>query len=124
MAVRFIWASPLCHSVDSEIVRDFRVDLVSTVMSAFDNSIVDSMEGSVECLIVCLIVGLIVGSVFRTLGSQLSLFLFLPCSIVDDRNAVTETMIYRRFIRVHTRVQDNGEDMEHFWFQNIVVYPP
>jgi hypothetical protein len=34
MAVGFIWASRRCHSLNSEIVRDFRVDLVFAAVGA------------------------------------------------------------------------------------------
>ena len=34
MVVGFIWAGHRCHSLDSEIVRDFRVDLVLAAIGA------------------------------------------------------------------------------------------
>jgi len=34
MMVELIWASCRCHSLDSEIVRDFQVDLVFAVVGA------------------------------------------------------------------------------------------
>jgi hypothetical protein len=76
--VGFIWASRRCHSLDSGIVRDFRVNLILAVIGALDDSTVG------------LIVGLIVGSAISTLGSELSLFLFLLFSVVDDRSAVAD----------------------------------
>jgi len=124
MAVRFIWASRLCHSFDFRIVRDLRVDIVLAAIGAFDDSIADSIVGLIECLIEGLIVGSIVDSVFSTLGSELSLFLFLPFLVVDDRSAVAGTMIYMPLVSFPERVQEDGDVMEHFLFQNIVVCPP
>jgi hypothetical protein len=98
MEVGFIWASRRCHSLDSEIVRDFQVDLV------FSD------------LIVCSIVGSIVGSSICALGSEVSLFLFLPFSVVDDRSAVAGTMINMPLISFQVRVQEDGEVIEHFPF--------
>jgi len=46
MVVGFIWASHRCHILDSEIVREFPVDLVLAVIGAFDESIVGSIVGS------------------------------------------------------------------------------
>jgi len=63
-----------------------------------------------------LIVGLIVGTVVSTLGSELALFLFLPFLGVDDRSGVTGTMIYITLVSVPSRVQGDGEVMEHFPF--------
>ena len=81
MVVGFIWASRQCHNLDSEIVRDFQVDLVWAAIGAFADSIVGSIFGS------------IVGSAIIGVQSELSLFLFLPFSVVDDRSAVAGTMI-------------------------------
>jgi len=83
MAVGFIWADRRCHSLDSKIVRDFRVDLVFAAVGA--------------------------------LGGELSLFLFFPFSIVDDRSAVVVagTMIYMPLISFPARVQEDGEVMGH-----------
>jgi len=81
MAVGFIWANHRCHSLDSKIVRDFRVDLVFAAVGA--------------------------------LGGELSLFLFFPFSVVDDRSAVAGTMIYMPLISFPARVQEDGEVMEH-----------
>jgi hypothetical protein len=88
------------------------VDLILAVIGALDDSTVGSIVGS------------IVGSAISTFGSELSLFLFLPFSVVDDRSAVTETMIYMPLISFPARVQEDGEVMEHFPFRNIVVCPP
>jgi len=84
MEVGFIWASRQCHSVDSEIVRDFQVDLVFAAVGAF--------------------------------GGELYLFLFLQFLVVNDRSAVTRTKIYMPLISFPTRVEDDGEVMEHFPF--------
>jgi len=81
MAVGFIWANRRCHSLDSKIVRDFRVDLVFAAVGA--------------------------------LGGEVSLFLFFPFSVVDDRSAVAGTMIYMPLISFPARVQEDGEVMEH-----------
>jgi len=97
MEVGFIWASRRCHRLDSEIVRDFRADL------GFSD--------------------LIVGSSISALGSEVSLFLFIPFSVVDDRSTVAGTMIYMPLISFPARVQEVGEVMEHFLFRNIVVCP-
>ena len=100
MVVGFIWASRRCHSLDSEIVRDFRVDLVLAAIGAFADSIVGSILGS------------IVGAIIA-LGSELSLFLFLPFSVVDERSAVAGSMIYMPLISFPARVQEYGRVMEH-----------
>jgi hypothetical protein len=102
MEVGFIWASRRCHSLDSEIVRDIRVDLVLSD----------------------LIVGSTVGCLISAPGSEVSLFHFLPFSVVDDRCAVAGTMIYMPLISCPARVQEDGKVMEHFPFRNIVVCPP
>jgi hypothetical protein len=60
MVVEFICAKRQCHILDSDIVRDFRVDLVLPAIGALDDSIVDSIVGFV-------IVGKIVGSAIRGL---------------------------------------------------------
>jgi len=39
MAVGFIWASPQCHHLDSEIVRDFRVGLVFAAVDALGGEV-------------------------------------------------------------------------------------
>jgi len=107
-----IWANRRCHSLHSEIVRDFRVHLVLAAIGAF----ADLMEGS--------IVGSIVGSAIIALGSELSLLLFLLFSVVDGRSAVAGTIIYMPLISFLVRVQEDGEVMEHFPFRNIVVCSP
>jgi hypothetical protein len=66
------------------------VDLVTAVEGAFTTEeaggLVDAIVGDSE--------DSIVSSLIITLGSELSLFHFLPLSVVDDRNAVVGTMIY------------------------------
>ena len=57
IAVELIWASHQCHIHDSDIAREFQVDLVLAAMSALHDSIVGSIVGSV--------VGLVVGSICR-----------------------------------------------------------
>jgi hypothetical protein len=104
MAVGFISASRRCQILDSEIVRDFRVDLVLAAIGALDDSIVGSIVGS-------------------SVG-EVSLFLLFPFSVDDDRSAVAETMIYMRLISFPARLQEDGKVMEHFPFRNIVVCPP
>jgi len=84
MAVGYIWASRQCHSLDSEIVRDFRVDLVFAAVGA--------------------------------LAGELSLFLFQPFSVVDDRSAVAGTMMYMPLTSFPAMVQEDGKLMEHFPF--------
>jgi hypothetical protein len=102
MAVGFIWARHRSHS------HDFRIEEVGE----FVDAIVGVSEDS--------IVGLVVGSVL----SELSLFLFLPFSVVDERSAVAGTMIYMPLIIFPARVQEDGEVMEHFPSRNMVVCPP
>jgi len=60
MVVGFICASCLCHILDSEIVRDFRVNLVLAVIGALDDVIVGS--GIVGSIVGSAIIGSIVGS--------------------------------------------------------------
>ena len=105
MAVGFIWASRRCHSLD------LRIDEVGGFLDAIVGVSEDSIVG-------------LVGSVISSLESKLSLFLFLPFSVVDERSAVTGTMIYMPLIIFPARVQQDGEVMEHFPFRNIVVCPP
>jgi len=117
LAVGFIWASLQCHSLDSGIVRDFRVDLVLAVkgalrteeaggfVDAIIGSIVDSIVGSaivgfivgsaivssiVGSIVGSAIIGLIVGSAISIL--ELSLFLFSPFSVVD-KSAVHQQLL-------------------------------
>jgi hypothetical protein len=85
-------------------VRDFQLDLVSAAIG----DIVDLIVGS--------IVGSIAGSAISALGRELSLFLFLPFSVVDDRSAVARPMIYMPLVSFPARVQKDGEVMEHFPF--------
>jgi len=59
-----------------------------------------------------------------TLGSELSLFLYFPLSVVDDRSVVAGTSIYMPLTSFPARVQEDGEGMEHFPPRNIVVCPP
>jgi hypothetical protein len=47
MALGFISASRRCQVLDSEIVRDFRVDVVLAAIGALDDSIVGSIVGSI-----------------------------------------------------------------------------
>jgi hypothetical protein len=124
------------------------VDLVLAAIGAFADSIVGSILGSIVgsaiigsivgsaiigsivgsaiigSIVGSAIIGSIVGSAIIALGSELSLFLFLPFSVVDDRSAVAGTMIYMPLISFPARVQEDGEVMEHFPFRNIVVCPP
>jgi len=81
----------------------------------------DSMVGS----IVGLVVGsATIGSMISTLESELSHFRFLLFSVVDERSAVTGTLIYMRLISFPARLQEDGEDMEHCQSRNIVICPP
>jgi hypothetical protein len=105
MAVGFISASRRCHSLD------FRIEEVG----GFVDAIVGVSEDS--------IVGL-VGSVISSLENELSLFLFLPFSVVDERSAVAGTIIHMPLIIFPARVQEDGEVMEHFPSRNIVVCLP
>jgi hypothetical protein len=102
MAAGFIWASRRCHRLD------FRIEEVG----GFVDAIVGVSEDS--------IVGLVVGSVL----SQLSLFLFLPCSVVDERSVVAGTIIYMPLIILPARVQEDGEVIEDSLSRNMVVCPP
>jgi len=90
MGVGSIWASRQCHSLDSDIVRDFRVDLVFAAVGALGGEL--------------------------SVGGELSLFLFLPFSVVDDRCPVAGTIIYMPLITFPARVQDDGEVKKHFLF--------
>ena len=101
MVVGFIWASRRCHILDSEIVRDFRVDLVLAVEGACG---ADEAGGFVDA---------IVGSAISTL--ELSHFLFFLFSVVD-KSAVAGTMIFMPSISFPARVQEDGEVKEHFPF--------
>jgi hypothetical protein len=107
------------------------VDLVLAAIGAFADSIVGSILGSIVgsaiigsivgsaiigSIVGSAIIGSIVGSAIIALGSELSLFLFLPFSVVDDRSAVAGTMIYMPLISFPARVQEDGEVMEHFPF--------
>jgi hypothetical protein len=104
MVVGYIWACRRCHSLDWRIeeVGGF----VDAIVGVSEDSIVD-----------------LVGSVISSLESELSLFLFLPFVVVDERSAVAGTMIYMPLIILPARVQEYGEVMEHFPSQNIVVCP-
>jgi hypothetical protein len=119
MVVGFIWASRRCHILDSEIVRDFQVDLVWAVKAAlrtekaggFIDTIVGVSEESV------------IGSMTTHHKGELSLFVFLRFSEVVDRSAVAGTMIYIPLIRFPVRVQEDGEVMEHIQPRYMVVCP-
>jgi len=102
MAVGSKWASCRCYSLD------FRTEEAGGLVGAIIGDTED----------------LIVGSLIITLGSELSLFLFLPLLVVNDRSAVAGTIIYMPLISYAARVQDDGEGMEHFPSLNIVVCPP
>jgi hypothetical protein len=104
MAVGFTCGGRRCHSLDSEIVRDFRVDLVIAAIGALRGDLSFGCELS--------------------LGGGLSLFHFLPLSLVNDRGAVAGTMIYMPLTSFLARVQEDGEVMEHFPFLNIIICPP
>jgi len=97
------------------------VDLVLAAIGAVADSIVGSILGS---MVGSAIIGSIVGSAIIALGSELSLFLFLPFSVVDDRSAVAGTMIYMPLISFPARAREDAEVMEHFPFRNIVICPP
>jgi hypothetical protein len=109
LVVGFICASCPFHIHDSEIMRDFRVDLVLAAMSALDDSIVGSVI--VGWIVGSVIVGSIVGSAISTL--ELCLFLFFPFSAVN-KSAVAGNIIYMTLISFPARVQEDGEVMEHF----------
>ena len=108
-------------------MRDFRVGLVLAAIGALDDSIVDSIVGSIVGSVIVgstagfASIGLIVGTAISTL--ELSLFLFFSFLVVDT-SAVVGTMIYMPLISFPARVQEDGEVMEHFPFQNIVVCLP
>jgi hypothetical protein len=102
MAVGFIWATRRCHS------HDFRIEEVGE----FADAIVGVSEDS------------IVGLVVRSVLSELSLFLFLPFSVVNERSAVVGTMRYMPLIIFPARVHEDGEVMKHFPSRNMVVCPP
>ena len=128
MVVRFIWASRLCNSFDSGIVRNFRVDLVLAAIGTHDDSIVDwivdSIVYSIVGSIVYSIVGSIVGSVFSTVGSKLSRFLFLTCLVVNGRSAVAGTTIYMPSVSFLASVQEDGKVMEHCPLRDIIASLP
>ena len=102
MAVGFIWAIHRCHSLD------FRMEEVG--------GFVDAIVGVSEDSIVCLVLGSVL--------IEVSLFLFLPFSVVDKRSAVAGIMIYMPLVIFPVRVQEDGEVMEHFPSRNMVVCPP
>jgi len=74
MMVGFIWASCPCHSLVTGIVRVFRVDIILPAIDALD----DSTGGSNVCCIL--------RSAISTPGSELSLVLYVPFSVLDDRS--------------------------------------
>ena len=88
------------------------MDLILAAIGALDDSIV----GSIVCSNECSIVGSIVG--------ELSLFVLVPFSVVEDMTAVAGTMIYMPLISSLGRLEEDGEVMEHFPFRNIVVCLP
>jgi uncharacterized membrane protein YccC len=89
---------------------------------SFADFSVGSIVGSIIGSIIGSMVGSIVGSAISALGCEL--FLFLLFSVVNVRSAVAWTMIYMPFINFLARVQEDGEVMQHFPFQNIVLCPP
>jgi hypothetical protein len=128
MVVGFIWASCQCHILDSGIVRDFQVDLGLAVEDALSTveagGFIDAIKGVSEDSIVGSVVdSAFRGSVISTLDSELSLFLFLPFSVVD-RSAVAGTMICMPLINFLARLKEDGKVMEHFPFINIVGCRP
>ena len=86
MAVGFIWASRQCHSLDSKIVRDFRVDLVFAAVGALGGEL------------------------------SLFLFFPFSVVDDSSAVVVAGTMIYMPLISFPVRVQEDGEVMEHFPF--------
>jgi len=66
----------------------------------------------------------IVGSLIITLGSDLSLFRFLPLSVVDDRSVVVGSMICMPLSSYLERVWEDGEMMKHIPSRNIVICLP
>jgi len=90
MAVGFIWAIRRCNRLDTEIVRDFRVDLLFAAIGALGGEV--------------------------SFGGELSLFHFLPFSVVDDRRVFAGTKKYMPLTTFPARVQENGEVIEHFPF--------
>jgi len=112
MGVGFIWVIRRCHGCNSGIVRDFWVDLVLVVQHVHKT---EEAGGFIDAII---------DSVISSLDIELSLFLYLHFSIVDDRSAVAGTEIYMPFIISPARLQEDGTDMEHFLSRNIVVILP
>jgi len=81
MVVASIWASRWCHILESEIVRDFCMDLVLAVEGALSTEEAGRFVGANVGLSKDLIVGSVVdsafiGSVISTLESERSLLLF------------------------------------------------
>jgi hypothetical protein len=74
MVVGSIWASDGCHIADSDIVSEFRVDMVLAVIGNFDD----------------LIVGITIGSIV----GELSRRLLCPFSVVNNRSAVVKSNTY------------------------------
>jgi hypothetical protein len=107
LAVGFVLASRRCHILDCEILRNFRVELVLAVEGAL------RAEGA-GCSVDAIVRSVMIGSVISTVESVLSLVLFLPCLVVDDRSEVEEIMIYTPLISFPARAQDDGEEMEYY----------
>ena len=59
-----------------------------------------------------------------SLESELSLFLFVPFLVVDERSAVAGIVIYMPLISFPARVREDCRVMEHFPSRNIVICPP
>jgi len=80
---------------------------IYTLGDSIVGSIVGSIEGSIVGLlvrsIVRSIVGSIIGSAIRTLGSEMSLFHFVPFSVVNN-SMVVGSMIYMPFISFPVRL--------------------
>jgi hypothetical protein len=90
-------ASHWGHILDSRIVRDFQVGFILAVKDAHRTEkaggFVDMIIGISEDSIVGSIAGVVIGSaIIDSMISRrlcdLSLFLFLPFSVVDDMSAV------------------------------------
>jgi hypothetical protein len=96
MAVGFIWACCQCHSLDSEIVTDFQVDLVFAAVCVLGDEHSLGLEFS--------------------LGGEHSLFLCLLFLVVDDRRAVAGKMIYMPMTCFPAMVEEAGKVMERFPF--------
>lgn len=113
----YIFAGNGCHSLDSRCVRDSRAILVTLVKCILtkqeaggleDANIGDSVEE-------------ILGSSIIAHGIEVSLIICYQLLVVNDRSAVTGTIIYMPLNCYPAWLQDDCKVMNYCPFRNIVV---